>query len=159
GWEYGRHFDDGAVKRLKEWASAGGTLIGMRGSAAFLARPEADLTSARAVKDIRKVHREERFEAEGKENGKRESTPQANPEPSEDAETPPEFQTDQIPGAILRVELSSHHFLTAGYGESACVLATTDLLFTPSKKGWNVATFAPGERLHVAGFVWEKMRK
>jgi hypothetical protein len=162
GWEYGRHFDDGAVKKLKEWVSAGGTLIGMRGSASFLARPEADLTTVRAVKDIRKARREEKPEAEGEksavEGDKPAEAPKSKTEKPAEEPVPPEFETDQVPGAILRVDLSPHHFLTYGYGASACVLATTDLLFTPSKKGWNVATYAPSERLHVAGFLWEKMR-
>jgi Zinc carboxypeptidase len=155
GWEYGRYFDDGSVKRLKEWVSAGGTLIGMRGSAAFLARPQADLTTVRAVKDIRKVRREEK---PPEEEARPQEPSKAQTEKPTEEPVPPEFETDQVTGAMLRVDLSSHHFLTYGYGASACVLTTTDLLFTPSKKGWNVATYAACERLHVAGFLWDKMR-
>ena len=110
GWEYARHFDDGAVKRLKEWVTAGGTLIGMRGSAAFLARPETDLTTARAVKDVRKVRREEKPAAEGaegEEGAKSGGAAKEKTEPAEDGETPPEFQTDQVPGAILRGKVVS----------------------------------------------------
>jgi hypothetical protein len=163
GSDHGRYFDDGAMRRLKEWVAAGGVLIGMRGSAVFLARPEAELTSVRAVKDVRKIHREEKpadEDAAAKpEPPKPDGPGKAKAEKPSEEETPPEFQTDRIPGAILRVNLSSHHFLTYGYDDTACVLATTDLLFTPSTKGWNVATYASEEQLHVAGFLWEKMRR
>src|SRR5207244_5943886 len=74
GSDHGRYFDDGAVRRLKEWVAAGGVLIGIRGAAAFLARPEAELTTVRAVKDVRKARREEKPVDEG--------APAPKPEPA-----------------------------------------------------------------------------
>src|SRR5262249_47715281 len=133
-------------------------------SAAFLARPEADLTTVRAVKDVRKIRREAKPESEDAATAKTEAAKpdevgKAKAEKPAEEETPPEVQTDRVPGAILRVNLSSHHFLTYGYDQTACVLATSDHVFTPSLKGWNAATYAPEEQLQVAGFLWEKMRR
>ena len=83
----------------------------------------------RAVKDVRKLRREEKPEDAGTATPKPEAAKpdEAGKDKAEkpaEEETPPEFQTDRIPGAILRVSLSSHHFLSCGYDATACVLAT-----------------------------------
>ena len=61
----------------------------------------------------------------------------------------------RTPGAMLRVELNPAHFLSFGYDPQQVVLHNSNLIFTLSKEGTNVATYAK-EDARVSGFVWEE---
>ncbi len=60
----------------------------------------------------------------------------------------------ETPGAMLRVELNPAHFLSFGSEPQQVVLQNSDLVFTLSTEGTNVATYAK-ENTRVSGFVWE----
>ncbi len=146
---YARFFRESEAKRLKDWVNNGGTLITFKGATAWAARKEIALTTCRHVNDLRKLNiaaDDERDEDDKKEKKKDEFIPH-------------EHRPDRVPGAVLRVKLDKYHFLTFGCGETASVMVDSDHLFTPSKDGWNVATFVEKEQLRVSGFVWEKMLK
>lgn len=148
--EYQRMLGEDA-KRLKEWVSFGGTLVAVGGAAAFAARKEHELTSSRIVTDLRRRHEDE------------DERPKEQPAPGAPApprpEVPPEHRPKAIPGAILRVDLDSHSFLTMGYDGTVNVIATSSRILTPSKTGRNVARYAPEDRLRVAGLLWDRMAK
>jgi hypothetical protein len=72
---------------------------------------------------------------------------------------PHEHRPDDVLGAVLRVKLDPHHFLTFGGDDAANVMVTSNHLFALSREGWNVATYADEAELRVSGFVWEKMLK
>lgn len=57
------------------------------------------------------------------------------------------------PGAIMRVDLDTNHFLSLGYDESIPVHVNSSHIFAPSKKGANVGTF--DDNPHVSGYVFE----
>ncbi|MGQ9524889.1 MAG: M14 family metallopeptidase [Armatimonadota bacterium] len=144
--EYQRMLGDTA-KRLREWVSAGGVLVTIGGASEFIARKEHEFTTCRVVTDLRRIQEEQ--EEKRAEPGRETEKPKE--------EVPAEHKPERVPGAILRVQLDKHSFLTLGYGGSACVLVDSARVFTKSKAGHNVAVYAPQERLKVAGFVWEKM--
>lgn len=144
--EYQRMLGE-AAKRLREWVSAGGVLVTIGGASEFIARKEHEFTTCRIVTDLRRV-REEPEE-------KRAEAPREGEKPKE--EVPHEHKPEHVPGAVLRVNLDRHSFLTFGYGETACVLMDSARVFTPSKAGRNIAVYASREHLRVAGFIWDKM--
>ena len=139
--EYQRMLGE-AAKRLREWVSAGGVLVAVGGASEFVARKEHEFTTCRVVTDLRRVHEEQEEKRDGE-------------KPKE--EVPPEHKPERVPGAVLRVILDKHSFLTFGYGESTCVLMDSARVFRPSRSGRNIAVYAPRERLKVAGFIWDKM--
>lgn len=148
--EYQRYLGDDFAKRIRGWIAAGGTLVAIKGAAAFLAESANGLTGARLVTDLRDLQKkeqddasEEKGEEKKKGNGKK--------------DVPEEFKPDRVPGAILRVRLDQNHFLTYGYGDGLDAMVTSDLIFTPTQKGRVVGTFEEPSKLRVAGFVWEKM--
>lgn len=151
--EYQRYLGDDFLKRLRGWVAAGGTLVAIKGAAAFLAESANGLCGARLVTDLRDLQakddeeasNDEKAEGRKKNNGRK--------------DIPEEFRPDRIPGAILRVKLDPNHFLTYGYGDGLDVMATSDLIFTPTQKGRAVATFEDEAKLRVAGFAWDKMLK
>ncbi|MCS6860214.1 MAG: M14 family metallopeptidase [Abditibacteriales bacterium] len=146
---YARFFGEAEAKRLKDWVHNGGTLITFKGATVWAARKEIALTTCRHVNDLRKLKVEDADERDD-EDGKKKK---------KDEFIPHEHRPDHVPGAVLRVKLDTYHFLTFGCGETANVMVDSDHLFTPSREGWNVATFVEEERLRVSGFVWEKMLK
>jgi hypothetical protein len=116
---------DGA-DRLRAWARAGGTLVLMGGAAAWAARDDVELTSARAVgadKDTTGLRRND--------------TPQP------------------VPGSDFDVVLDRTSWLTLGCDRPRMtVMMTGDVFLKPSKDGTNVAVFPSTGPLTRAGFVW-----
>lgn len=62
-------------------------------------------------------------------------------------------RVDDTPGAILRAELDSHHFLALGYQSQIPVHINSGRIFTPSSVGANVVIF--DEKPTISGFVFE----
>lgn len=159
---YERCLGEKEIKRLQEWVAAGGTLVAIGGAAAHLARAEHNLTTCRAIKDLRKLDSDKRAfrvdESAAKEtNDSKEAKSAGSTVGKGDPPVPREFKPKAVSGAVLRVKLDRHHFLAYGYDDELYVPLATDLILTPSKLGWNVATFVEKDRLRVAGFLWEKM--
>ena len=65
---------------------------------------------------------------------------------------------DATPGAIVRLELDQHHFLTLGYSSWLAAPMISRLAFTPSEEGTNVAVLEDPDVLVVSGFMWEDTR-
>jgi hypothetical protein len=154
--EYDRFTGKGGVNHLKQWVSDGGTLVALKGASAFLAREEFGMTTSTLINDLRKIEKKEEKNKEKPEEKK-----EKPPEKAEVKEEPVpyEFRPFRIPGAIVKVKLDQNHFLTYGYGESLNVLVDSEYLFSPSKQGWNVATYCEEKGLRVSGFIFEEMKK
>ena len=69
---------------------------------------------------------------------------------------PPERRPLRVPGAIFRVELDDHHFLTMGSSGSVAVPVLSDRILTPSIGGRTVGRIA-AERAMIAGYTWPVM--
>ncbi len=136
---YGAALGESARGKIKRWVRSGGTVIGLLGGAAFLASADWDVTSVVLADDVRPEEQTREKIKERKENGDK---------------APREHRPKRIPGAIFRVELSAHHYLTYGYDEDTYVQINSSYLFLPSTEGYNVATFPEGGGL-VSGFAWE----
>ena len=111
----------------------GGTLIALKGAAAYLVGKDSILTTVKLVRDIR---------------------PEMQAATGSDKEVPREYRPKTIPGAIFEVALDQHHYLSFGYDTDTYVLIWSDLIFLPSDDGFNVATFPKGGG-KVSGFSWE----
>ena len=120
------------VAGLKAWIETGGVFIGLKGGAAFATRKDVGWTSSRL--HGRSVPKEEK---------------------KKDEESDMKEPVLRTPGAMLRVELNPAHFLSFGYDPQQVVLHNSNLIFTLSKEGTNVATYAK-EDARVSGFVWEE---
>jgi len=150
--DYNKLIGEAGMKRLKDWASVGGTLVMIKGAAAFATRKGMDLTTSSLITDLRKKEPTPTPAATGSQTKEAPKT-EAKPEP-----VPHEFRPSHIPGAILRANLDQTHFLSYGYGKSVDVLINSDYLFTPSRNGRNVATFVDEkDDLRTSGHVWEDM--
>ena len=69
---------------------------------------------------------------------------------------PPERRPLRVPGAIFRVDLDDHHFLTMGKPASVAVPVLSDRILTPSIAGRTVGRIDAGRPL-IAGYTWPVM--
>ncbi len=138
------------VARLRSWIEGGGVFIGLRGGAAFAARRGVEWTSSRLL-------------------GRREETPRGGgpaapaaaataqlPAPPE--KEPQEKEVERTPGAMVRVDFNTAHFLALGYEPSQVAMHSSDMIFTSSRDGTAVASYAK-ENLRVSGFIWPDTEK
>ena len=146
--DYNRLIGISGAKTLKNWVSMGGTLIMIKGAAAFATKKDVELSSSRLVTDLRWK--------KGGQNAKTGSEAKTGSGAGQQ-EVPREFRPSHVPGAVLRTKLDQTHFLSFGYGRYASVLMNSSLVFAPSKNGINVATYADQEELRVSGVVWKEM--
>ncbi|MBI4469301.1 MAG: hypothetical protein HY650_08280 [Acidobacteria bacterium] len=175
GMGYRGALGEKGIEKLKRWIEAGGVFVGIKGGARFAAQQGVKISS---IHEGEPKPEEEDEEEEGAE----ESVPQAEaggaakrrvskppktagPAAGEEPagatgssdDRPP---LEETPGAMLRIRLDPHHFLSFGYGEETPVLVASKLLFHPSKeKRHNVGTYAAADRLRVSGFIWDHMRE
>ena len=85
------------------------------------------------------------------------------PDPSkpfdfEKAIQPEREQPENLPGAMLRVNLYPYHWLTAGLDGDIQVIAEGTRVFAPLKldAGVNVGVYAPVDKLVASGHVWKE---
>jgi hypothetical protein len=128
------------VSRLRAWIEAGGVFIGLKGGAVFATRRGVEWTTSKLV-------------------GRREEPPAGQQPPSPPPkDQPEEKEVDRTPGAMVRAEFNTAHFLTLSYEPAQVVLHNSDYIFTPSKEGTQVVTYAK-EKLRLSGFVWPETEK
>ncbi|MCZ6793329.1 MAG: M14 family metallopeptidase [Planctomycetota bacterium] len=152
--------DDAAVRRLKEWVQRGGTLILIRGAAAWAAGEKVSLLASRL---LRKEVEVEGVKAPGEKTAppaapgdSAEAKPSSGsaPRPDEKLTEPP----DPVPGAFIRAAVYDDHWVTFGYRPEVDVLLTGNLIFAPLKPtdGRNLVTFLPQDRALTSGFCWPR---
>jgi len=146
---YQEELGTAGVARLKAWIENGGVFIGLRGGAAFATRRGVEWTTSRLVAR--------------REGGPRGGAPEVAPAPPPPEKEParkeePEKEVDRTPGAMTRILLNPAHFLTLGYEPDQVAMHNSDLIFTASREGTHVASFAK-ENLRVSGFLWPETEK
>jgi hypothetical protein len=74
------------------------------------------------------------------------------------AKKDPPKRIDTVPGAFVRVNVDTQHYLGIGIDNPVFALFRSNVVFNPSKKGARVASL-DGERPIVAGFVFDEARE
>ncbi len=160
--DYTQALGEDGVRRLKEWARLGGTLITLGEASRWATRAKVGIlettTELRGGKpDVEPPEDEE---------GEKPNAPSAAPDPKapfdlEQAIQPERDSPDAVPGAILRVALDTEHWLAAGLDEEIQAVVDGRRIFTPIKldKGRNVGIYVAKDRLLAAGFSWENPKE
>jgi len=144
------------LRRLKDWISAGGTLITIAEASRWAAREKIELLSART--ELRDGRPE--TEPSDKESKKTDTAP-AQPIDLEKTIQPERELPESTPGALVRVLLDTEHWLAAGTDGEIQAIVEGRRVFTPIKldQGRNVGVYAKPDRLLVGGLVWEEAQK
>ena len=156
-----------AVQRLKDWVSAGGTLITIAEATRWATRDGVNLLDTTA--ELRDGRPEGSGGGGGSSarpggsGGGSSSTPPA-PEPKsidlEKATLPKEEAPVSTSGALMRANVDPEHWLSAGSDKELHVMVEGTRVFSPITldKGRNVATYATGETAVSAGLMWPEAR-
>ena len=180
--EYQEMLGESGINHLKRWAEQGGTLVLIKGAAAFATRKGVEWTSSTLKKDRASVRlffeedqqpREEKAPERAEGTAKRVDAPTAT-KPAADREEKPEasqgkpdeaqpltreMEPVRISGALLKVKIDPEHFLGFGYSHDIGATIASNYAFTISKQGKNIAAFPDEESLRIAGFMWPESRK
>ncbi|MCU1239129.1 MAG: peptidase carboxypeptidase [Candidatus Solibacter sp.] len=158
GGNYASVLGESGVDRVKDWVSAGGTLIALGDAAAFLQRAE-----------LMELHQENALrEGEEKKPDKDEKPPVRVPgtaianEADFDKVTRATTELpDSVPGAIARVKIRPDYWLTAGVPETVFTMVEGRAIFAPLKsdKGINAAYFDAADKLVASGHLWAENKK
>ncbi len=151
--EYQEELGAAGVARLKAWIENGGVFVGLKRGAAFAARRGVEWTTSRLI-----GRREEPQTAATAPAPQPPPPPAQQPQQPPAKQEPPEKEVDRTPGAMVRAEFNMAHFLTLGYEPEQVVMHNSDLIFTSSRDGTQVATYAK-ENLRVSGFIWPETEK
>ena len=157
------------IRRLREWVSSGGTLIGIAGAVGFLADSRTGLLPVAQEYLARPGETARRPEAPKPEAAK----PEAAAEPrvpgkllasEEDylKEIQPERELpDRTLGVMVRARLDPDHWITAGLGDTVVAMVTGRAIYSPIKldRGVNAAVFLGPDQLLASGYLWEENRK
>ena len=87
--------------------------------------------------------------------GRRDEPPAGQPPPKDQ---PEEKEVDATPGAMVRADFNTAHFLTLSYDAPQVVLHNSAYIFTPSKDGAHVVTYSK-DKLRLSGFLWPETEK
>ena len=99
---------------------------------------------------------------EKKSPGGEPTKPPMEPFDVEKAIQPEKEQPDEIPGAMLRLQVDREHWLGFGYDGAAVGLVESNNVYAPLKldAGRNVALYHPdASKVVLSGLVWEENRK
>lgn len=148
-------------RRLKDWVTAGGTLIGIRGGMAFLADPKTGLLAVAqenlAAEKPAEAKKPEPAASDGKVPGKL----LHNDAEFESAIRPDNDQPDEVRGVLVKARSDPDHWLTAGVADTVQALVQGRMIFTPIKldKGVNAAVFLGADKLLASGYLWQENRQ
>ncbi len=138
------------LRRLKDWVSAGGTLITIAEASRWAAR------EATGLLETRMELRDGRPDVEpGDKDAKKDEKPPI-PFDFEKAIQPVRERPENTPGAMLRVTVDREHWLSAGLDGEIQVLQEGSRVLRPITldKGTNVGVFEKRDRLVAGGLMW-----
>jgi hypothetical protein len=135
------------VLRIREWVRQGGTLILVKGAAAWAAGDKVRLLAGRPEPAPAK--------------GDKPAGDKPAPEKPAAEKQPTREAGQRVPGAFLRAEVEEGHWVTFGVKPSTAVHYSGSPVLHPLKRGEgkNLVTFVEGGRLLASGFCWPGMLK
>jgi hypothetical protein len=153
--DYESSFSADALRRLKDWITAGGTLITLGEASRWAARENVGLLACRTEL------RDGKPETEPSEKEPKKSEAPPKPFDFEKAVLPDRERPESTPGALLRVVLDPDHWLSAGQDGEIQVLVDGQRVFSPLKfdRGRNVGVYAKKDRLVAGGLVWDETQE
>lgn len=149
-----------AVQRVKDWVSAGGTLVTMGEASRWATREGvALLETTLELKDGRPDTATASAEKPGDKPAAAGAAP-AQPIDLDKAVAPKTEPPDPTFGALIRVTLDTEHWLSAGTDGEVQAMVEGRRVFTPltADKGRNVGTYSTADNAIVSGLVWPENR-
>ena len=156
-----------ALQRLKDWVSAGGTLITIAEASRWATRDGVNLLDT--TTELRDGRPEGGAASGGSGGGSGAGRPAGGGSASTEAGKPLDLEKATLPkdeppfatsGALVKANLDREHWLAAGTDGDIHGMVEGSRVFTPITldKGRNVATWASGDDAVAAGLVWPEAK-
>ena len=178
-WESGSDYEsllgESDLKKIRDWLSTGGTLIGIKHGAAFLTDKDRNLSKVRlrdqVLKEIpiyQKAVQQE--DALGKTEIKMDSILEGTNYELPTVDTAEEqeeevlkrredlFQEFYPRGTILRVDLNEEHWLSFGAGSKVPALVETSDIYFSKLPIQTPGRFSSAAQLRISGLLWPEAR-
>jgi hypothetical protein len=126
---------EAGIGRLRRWTQDGGTLVLIKGAAAFGTRKGVEFTSA----TLKRTEQAQQLFFDEK---------PVEDAPMRDADLP------RVPGAILRVKIDPQHWLGFGLGNETSATVSSNYAFEPGRTSRVTAAYPSADTLKLAGFMW-----
>ena len=148
-----------SLRRLKDWITAGGTLITIAEASRWAARDNVGLLSTSTELKGGKPEGEPASSEKPGDKDKKEGSA-SGPIDFDKAIQPDRERPDGTPGALFRVTLDAEHWLSSGLDGEIQAMVEGARIFTPLKldKGRNVGIYGKGDALVASGLVWSDAR-
>src|SRR5687767_13422815 len=152
---YAGTINEAILNRIKDWLRSGGTLVTVAEASRWATGSSVGLLDTTT---LLKDGRPDTPPPSG--SGSSNSSSSTNSKPVEfdyDKAIQPERERPASqPGAILRVNLDTNHWLTAGNDMETQVMIEGNRVFAPLKlnSGRNVGVYAPKDKLIASGLIW-----
>jgi hypothetical protein len=162
GGNYGSILGERGIERVKDWVSAGGTIVALGDAVGFLANSKVELLDVAQENALREGDdKEKKTEKPDKGTGRVPGTTIASEADFEKVTKANTELPDSAPGAIARAKVRPDYWLTAGAGESVYAMVEGRAIFTPIKadKGVNAVYFDTADKLVASGHLWAENRK
>ncbi len=146
------------IENIRNWVFQGGVLIALGNATRFVADPDVDLLSVRRERAVVEVDEDSKEEDE-------ETTVEGRYltelEEWEDSIVALEDDPDNVAGVIVRADVHSEHWLSAGVAPVLNVLIRGTDVYTPIRinDGVNVARFQGPDDLLASGYIWDENRR
>jgi len=156
---------ESGTENLRDWVKKGGVLIALGSANRYLADANIDLTSIRRENAVAEDEDEDGGSESNGDGDELEATvagQNLSSRPDYDKSITPESRLpDSLAGALIRVDVSSEHWLAAGVASSLNVLARNTGIYTPIRldSGVNVARFSAPDNVLASGYIWDENRK
>lgn len=166
------------AKRLKDWVQAGGTLIALgSGAVSYLADAKVGLLAVTQENVVREKAAGPGGSGSGTGSGSGGGAAAGGTGPAASARVPgkliaseqeyaksilPESELpDSLHGVLLKARVNPDTWATAGMPETAHVMMTGRVIYSPLKldKGVNAVYFGGPDEVMASGYMWEENRK
>ncbi len=158
GGNYATVLGENGLERVKDWVSAGGTIIALGDAVAFLAKAELmEIAQENALRDSEEKKSSEKEEKAARVPG----TAIASDADFEKVTRAATELPDSVPGAIARIRIRPDYWLTAGVGPTVYTMVEGRTIYSPLKadKGINAAFYDAADKLVASGHLWAENQK
>jgi len=151
---YGTTIGGDLLRRLKDWISAGGTLVTIAEASRWAARDNVGLLGT--ISELR-GGKPETEPTEQEQKARKEDAP-AQPIDLEKVVQPERERPENTPGAMLRVVMDLEHWLSAGTDGEIQAIVEGQRVIRPITldKGRNVGVYQTKDRLVAGGLAWDE---
>ncbi|MCC6163970.1 MAG: peptidase M14 [Acidobacteria bacterium] len=160
------------LQRVKDWVSAGGTLVTIAEATRWATRDGVSLLDTTPERRDGRPESSGSAPAAGGQGNSGNARPSGGSAPAtasaepgkpidiEKATQPRDEAPVSTSGALMRTNVDTEHWLAAGTGSSLHVMVEGTRVFSPITldKGRNVATYATGDDAVIAGLMWPEAR-